>query len=79
MNCTSCGARLQRSVAGMVLAAVAGILGWFLAEWVLHDTGVRMEVEIAVGLAALAIAYFAVHTLTLRLIPREEEPTLKID
>ena len=78
VNCTSCGARLERSLSGMVLSAVAGILAWIPAMWLLSRSGVAMEVEISLGLAALIAAYFGVHILTLRLKPREEDPTLKL-
>lgn len=79
VNCTSCGARLQRSIAGMVLSAVAGLLAWFAAELILHGMGAPMEIEIAGSVAALVAGYFGVHTLMLRLKPREEEPTLKLN
>ena len=78
VNCTSCGARLQRSLAGIVLSAVAGLFGWGATMYVLDGSGLPMEAEIAIGLLALVVCYLVVHVLTLHLKPREEEPTLKL-
>ena len=62
----------------MLLSAIAGIAAWVLAERALTSAGAPMEIEIPFGLAAMAAGYFAVHAATLRLKPREEEPTLKL-
>ena len=78
VNCTTCGARLQRSLSGIVLATVGGFLAWFLAEWLLTMAGVPMEVEIPLGVLALLAAYLGVHVLTLELKPKEPD-SLKLD
>ena len=78
VNCTSCGAKLQRSRSGMIFSAVAGILAWFLADWLLTRAGAPMELEIAGSLIALAAGYGAVHVITLDLKPWEDETSLKL-
>jgi len=78
VNCTSCGARLERSISSIVLSALSGFVALTLAEWALTTVGAPMEIEIPLALLALAVGYGAVHVLTLRLKPREEEPTLKL-
>jgi len=79
VNCTSCGARLERGIVGIVLPMAAALAAFLGAEWLLNDAGVSMEVEIGGSLLALAAAYAIVHVLTLDLRPREEEPRLKLD
>ncbi len=71
VNCTGCGLKLQRSLAAIVISVVAGIAGWFITDWVMVQLGARMEIEIAAGLAGLAVFYFTVHALTLKLKPKE--------
>ena len=79
VNCTSCGARLQRSLLGIVASALSGFATLLLAEWALTAAGVPMEIEIPLALAALAAGYGAVHALTVRLRPRAEEPTIRLN
>ena len=79
VNCTSCGARLQRGIAGIALSAAVGIVVWIVAEWLMQGTGIPMEVEIPAGLLALFVGYTVVHILTLKLVPREDETRLNLD
>ena len=78
VNCTTCGAKLQRSIAGITWPVVAGILAWFLADWLLVMAGAPMEVDIPLGVIALGVAYLGVHVLTLELKPKEPD-SLKLD
>ena len=78
VNCNSCGARLQRSISSIVLSVLSGFAALTLVEWGLTAAGAPMEVEIPLALLALAAGYSVVHVLTLRLKPREEEPTIKL-
>ena len=55
-----------------VLSVIGGLVAWALAELLLTRLGAPMEVEIPLGLVALAAGYFGVHTLTLELKPKEE-------
>ena len=78
VNCTTCGAKLQRSISGITWPVAAGILAWFLADWLLVMAGAPMEVEIPLGVTALGVAYLGVHVLTLELKPKEPD-SLKLD
>jgi hypothetical protein len=78
VNCTSCGARLQRKILPMVLSALSGFASFVVAMWLLSMVSVPMEIEITLGVAALAAGYLAVHAATLKLTPREDDVSLKL-
>ena len=78
VNCTSCGAKLERGWFGIIASYAAALVTWVIADYLLTESGAVMEVEIPVSLLAMAAGYLAVHTLTLRLKPREDEPSLRI-
>jgi len=65
-------------MAGIVASFLSGFCALLLAEWGLTASGAPMEIEIPLALAALALGYGSVHALTLHLVPREEEPTIRL-
>ena len=78
VTCRSCGFRLQNNRLSAFLSPVVGLLAGFFALWLMDGKGLPFSVEILVTLAALTGGYVGVHRLTARLVPREEEPTLKL-
>ncbi len=72
VNCTGCGAKLERSLGAIVVSVASGILAWFLTDWVMVKLGAPMELEIPVSLLGLVAGFLIVHALTLKLKPREE-------
>ncbi len=56
VNCTTCGAKLERGISQIVWSVAAGILAWFLADWLLVKAGAPMEIEIPLGIISLAAA-----------------------
>jgi uncharacterized paraquat-inducible protein A len=72
VNCTSCGAKLQRSLAAIVVSFAGGFLAYALAALLLVRAGAPMEIEIILSVAALAAGFLGIHIATLRLKPRED-------
>ena len=62
----------------MILSAMSGFLCMSLVMWLLGSASVAMEFEIIAGLGALVAGYLAIHAATLKLVPRDDDISLKL-